>query len=201
MSYHPIHDMWFLARAKLKDGSTYYGAYMGGFLERARLLIGCSMEVPMLHVCGGKAREYPYRRGFGINDRTMDLNPECKPDFLMDCREKEWPKESVIFLDQIADRPGEYNTASIPWGGILIDSAYSEEDQTKYGPEVQGKYPKPNELVRTAINTLRVGYRVGIIHYIIPQCPKNAQFVACVGTVCGFNNRIRAFSVYERITL
>jgi len=29
MSYRPITDMWFLARAKLKDGRKYYGAYLG----------------------------------------------------------------------------------------------------------------------------------------------------------------------------
>ena len=44
MSYHPIHDLWFLTRAKLKGGRKYYGAYLGGFPERARVLIGCSTQ-------------------------------------------------------------------------------------------------------------------------------------------------------------
>ena len=40
MSYRPITDFWFLARAKLKGGKKYYGAYLGGFPERARVLLG-----------------------------------------------------------------------------------------------------------------------------------------------------------------
>lgn len=71
MSYRPITDVWFLARAKLKGGKKYYGAYLGGFPERARALLGCRLNDPVLHVCGGCARDYPYRRGFGPNDRTL----------------------------------------------------------------------------------------------------------------------------------
>lgn len=36
MSYRPITDFWFLARAKLKGGEKYYGAYLGGFNNRLR---------------------------------------------------------------------------------------------------------------------------------------------------------------------
>ena len=44
MSYRPIADLWILARAKLKpnpDGTKRfsYGAYLGGFPERARALL------------------------------------------------------------------------------------------------------------------------------------------------------------------
>ena len=53
MTYRPITDIWFLARAKLKDGKKYYGAYLGGFPERARTLIGASRNDNVLHVCGG----------------------------------------------------------------------------------------------------------------------------------------------------
>lgn len=62
MSYRPITDVWILARPKVK----YYGAYPNGFLERARALLGVSPFDPVLHVCGGSAREYPAKpRGFG----------------------------------------------------------------------------------------------------------------------------------------
>lgn len=183
MSYHPIHDLWFLARAKLKGGEKYYGAYLGGFPERARVLIGAPINSPVLHVCGGKSKLYPYARGFGKFDQTMDLDPACEPDFLMDCRSENWPA-------------GHAETSTY-WGGILIDPPYSEQDATHYLPGAE-KYPSPNKLVQTAINTLMVGRKVGIIHYIVPRCPKNAKFVACVGVVCGFQNRIRAFSVFER---
>jgi hypothetical protein len=39
---------------------------------------------------------------------------------------------------------------------------------------------------------------VGIIHYMAAKPPKNAKFVAAVGVICGFNNRVRVFSVFEK---
>lgn len=199
MGYRPITDLWILARAKLKpfpDGKPrkYYGAYLGGFPERARVLIGCALDTPLLHVCGGMARFYPYPRGFGLQDKTMDLNPACQPDYLMDCRSKRWPRRHRADMEA-----GHFSENGLEWGGILIDSAYSEPDQKKYSAHVQGKYPNPNELVQTAINHLRIGYKVGIIHYVWPACPKNAIEVAHVAVSCGRNNRERAFVVYERI--
>lgn len=44
MNYRPITDVWILGRSKTKDpetGKSYYGAYLSGFLERARpMLVG-----------------------------------------------------------------------------------------------------------------------------------------------------------------
>jgi hypothetical protein len=188
MSYRPITDQWMLTRAALKGGKKYYGAYLGGFPERARVLIGCPLDQPMLHVCGGMARHYKYDRGFGIHDRTMDMNHECEPDFFMDCRADEWP--NGILMDGPAN-PKTY------WGGMLIDPPYSEPDSDHYPPG-RDAYPNPHKLIETAIKTLRVGYKVGLIHYIIPRCPKNAKFIADIGVTCGFGNRKRAFTVFER---
>lgn len=175
MSYRPIADMWFLARAKLKDGKKYYGAYMGGFPERARSLLCATINEPVLHVCGGMARYYPYKGGFGVNDKTLDIDATCEPDYLQDA------------------------TEPLPKGfkAMLIDPPYSAEDSQRYNHK---EYPNPNVLVKQAIEAIEIGCRVGIIHYIIPMCPKNAKFVACVGTVCGFNNRIRAYSVFEKLS-
>lgn len=181
-NYHPIHDVWFLARAKLKDGSKYYGAYLGGFPERARALLGCSINDPVLHVCGGMARKYPYRRGFGPCDKTLDLDPKTEPDFLQDARE---PFPAPLLGG---------------WSGILIDPPYSEVDAAHYLPGSE-KYPKPNQLIKNAFDVLPVGGRVGIIHYILPSPPKNSVFVACVGVICGFNNRMRCYSVFEKTNL
>lgn len=186
MSYRPISDVWWLARCKYKNSVKRYGGYLGGFPERARVLIGCPLDQPMLHVCGGMAKHYPYKRGFGINDRTMDLDEKCEPDILHDCRLIAWPKGINLASPDF-----------IYWGGILIDPPYTEEDATKYSPGAD-KYPNPHQLVQTAINTLRVGYKVGIIHYIVPRCPKNAMFVASIAVKCGFGNRVRTFNVFER---
>ena len=179
MSYRPITDMWFLARAKLKDGRKYYGAYLGGFPERARALLGVTINQPVLHVCGGMARHYPYRGGFGPNDKTLDLNPETQPDFVQDARDP-LPVEG--------------------FDAILMDPPYSEQDAEHY-PCGSDVYPKPIALVKNALDALMSGQRVGIIHYVSPKPPPNTRFVAAIGIICGFNNRIRIFSVFEKAAM
>ena len=175
MTYRPITDIWFLARAKLKGGRKYYGAYLGGFPERARALLGCTINDPVLHVCGGMARHYPYFGGFGPKDQTVDLDPAVEPDFLQDARDP-LPKG---------------------FSAMLIDPPYSEADAEHYAPGAAA-YPKPGPLVRNALDALKPGQRVGIIHYLLPQV-KGARFVAAVGVLCGFNNRIRVYSVFEKM--
>lgn len=194
MSYRPITDVWFLARAKLKNGEKYYGAYLGGFPERARVAIGASLQEPVLHVCGGKARLYPYARGFGPKDKTLDIDPTLDPNFIQDAR-KPFP---LAYDYRRSDFEHELPEQGL-WPGILIDPPYSPEDANHYecGAEV---YPSPNLLVKNALEVLPIGKKVGIIHYIVPQCPKNAKFVFFASVVCGFNNRVRGFSVYERIS-
>lgn len=184
MSYRPITDVWFLARAKLKDGRKYYGAYLGGFPERARWLLGASISEPVLHVCGGMARYYPYSAGFGAHDATLDIDPGTEPDYLQDAREP-YPTAPSGQLEPVS------------WRAVLIDPPYSEQDAAKYkaGASV---YPTPNILIKNALAVLPIGGRVGLIHYSLPAQPKNAKFIAAVGVLCGFNNRIRCFSVFER---
>jgi len=178
MSYRPITDMWFLARAKLKRGRKYYGAYLGGFPERARALLGVTINDPVLHVCGGMARHYPYRGGFGPNDKTMDMAVGVKPDYLADAADGD-------------DYPRGFKA-------ILADPPYSEDDADHYAPG-RAKYPAPGLIVRNAIAALEPGQRVGIIHYLLPKPPANTRFVAAAGVVCGFNNRIRIYSVFEKL--
>lgn len=182
--YRPITDTWFLARAKLKGGRRYYGAYLGGFPERARALLGCTIEDPLLHVCGGMARWYPYKGGFGERDCTLDLDPQTEPDFLQDARES--------FPVNFIGPRGQWR-----FRAFLIDPPYSELDAEQYVPG-RAAYPKPNTLIANAMAALPVGGRVGLIHYVLPAKPKNARFVAAVGVMCGFNNRIRCYSVFER---
>lgn len=178
MSYRPITDVWFLARAKLKGGRKYYGAYLGGFPERARALLGVTINDPVLHVCGGMARHYPYAGGFGPNDRTLDLDTGVKPDYIADAADGD-------------DYPRGFKA-------ILADPPYSEDDADHYTPG-RAKYPSPGLIVRNAIGALEPGQRIGIIHYLLPKPPANARFVAAVGVLCGFNNRIRIYSVFEKL--
>lgn len=175
MSYRPITDTWFLARAKLREGHKYYGAYLGGFPERARALLGVRIDQPVLHVCGGKARHYPYRRAFGPLDKTLDLDPAVEPDFQQDA---------------LAPLPRGFHA-------MLADPPYSEADAAHYNVGAEA-YPKPNALLKNMLSAVPPGGRVGMIHYILPSPPPDTVFVAAVSVMCGFNNRVRVFSVFER---
>lgn len=178
MSYRPITDVWFLARCKYKTGVKRYGGYPGGFPERARALLGVNIQDPVLHVCGGLARLYPYAGGFGPNDKTLDLDETTQPDYLQDAL--------LPYPDG-------------PWDAILIDPPYSEQDAEKYPPGAVA-YPSPNKLIVNALDSLKPGGRVGMIHYILPAAPTGrAKFVAAVGVLVGFNNRIRIYSVFEKL--
>lgn len=175
-SYRPITDVWILARPKV----AYYGAYPAGFLDRARALLGVTVEDPVLHVCSGKVRDYPFR-GLGPNDKTVDLDSDLAPDFVVDVRHDwAWPWND-----------------NKPWPAILMDPPYTETDAGRYrtGRET---LPDAGQMVKTALAMVRPGGRVGILHYLIPRPPKTARFVACIGVMVGFGNRMRAYSVFER---
>lgn len=177
MGYRPICDLWILARPKVK----YYGAYPSGFLERAKPLIGCGKHgARVLHCCGGLAKEYPYDKGFlgyGNADQTMDTDPMLKPDILGDATD-------------IATWPEQW------WDGIIIDPPYTKADAAQYRG---GNLPKANLLLKIALQHVPLGGMVGMLHYIVPQPPRDiTKFIACVGVFVGYNNRMRAFSVFQR---
>lgn len=175
--WHPLHDVWFLARPKVK----YYGAYPNGFLERARVLLGVGISDPVLHVCGGRVKEYPGKRGFGPNDRTLDLDPALEPDYLQDARDP---------------LPRFYDWG---WPAVLIDRPYSEDDADHYVPG-RDKLPSATQLVKNAFEVVPPGRRVGILDYVFPSPGRqDVKLLACVGVVAGFNNRMRAFTVFEKV--
>jgi hypothetical protein len=180
MSYRPITDLWLLARPKVK----YYGAYPNGFLERARPLLGVTIRDPLLHVCGGSAKLYPNkRRGFGPFDRTVDADATLQPDWVLDVSQNELPTPH----------------GSMWWPSALADPPYTEADALHYKANVEGStMPNANDLLRKMLRVTRPGGKVGMLHYILPQPPADAHFVAAVGVVVGFNNRIRIFSVFEK---
>lgn len=197
MSYRPITDCWILGRAKYKNGIKYWGGFPSGFLHRARALLGVGIHDPVLHVCGGRVRDYPYR-GIGPEDRTLDLDPSLKPDYLQDAR-KPFP---LRCLDADHDIPcyrlSEHDLLHHRWSAVLIDRPYTREDAEHYvpGPSV---LPEPNLLIRNGIAVVPVGGKVGMLDYIWPQPPKNATEVAVITVVTGRNNRVRLFTVFERM--
>jgi len=172
MSYRPICDTWILARSKTK----YYGAFPAGFLGRARALLGVGPEDRVLHICGGKVRDYPFA-GFGPYDRTLDLDPACEPDFLQDARQP-LPRG--------------------PWDAIMIDRPYTEADAAHYVPGAE-TLPDLNDLLKRSLKHLAVGRRVGVLDYLWPHPGKIGKEVAVVGVGTGRNGRARWYTVFERI--
>lgn len=178
MSYRPITDLWILARSKVK----YWGAYPAGFLSRARNLLGVGIDDPILHVCGGRVRDYPYA-GFGPNDFTLDLDASLQPDFCQDAR------------DPLPHCP---LTVGGKWSAILIDRPYTEIDAAHYEPGAQ-KLPELNDLVKRSLSAVRDSGRVGSLDYQWPHPGKLGKEVAVVGVGTGRNGRARWYCVFERL--
>lgn len=171
-----VSHIW-CVRAKLKGGRKRYGAYPAGSLEKFRLLMGVHITDPVLHVCAGLVRYYPYDRGFGPNDKTLDLDRSVRPDYFRDAREP------------------------YPMGfkAIIADPDYSEADAARR-PMGAGTLPGPGQILRLALDALEPGRRVGILHVVQPRPPKGAAlFVAKINVSLGFWNRERVFSVFEKI--
>ena len=173
--YRPITDCWILARSKV----AYHGAYPAGFLHRAMALLGVSPQAHVLHVCGGRIRDYPYK-GLGPNHRTLDLDPALKPDFLRDCREP-LPRRSARRL----------------WDAILIDRPYTNGDAEQYAPGAD-KLPELNALLKNALGVVAPGGRVAVLDYLWPHPGKLGTEVAVIAVGTGRNGRARWYTVFEK---
>ncbi len=180
MSIRPIADVAIMARPKHK----YYGAYPAGSLQRIRDLLGVSIFDPVLHVCSGKVKEYPYR-GFGPNDKTVDMDESLNPDFTMDVREQ---------LPWCGGRA---------WCGVIADPPYSEADAARYAGGA-ASYPAPAALVRRCLQHVRPGGRIAVLHYQWVRHPKQIdgvpiRSVAVMPILMGQGNAGRICAVFERM--
>lgn len=200
VSYRPITDVWILARSKTK----YYGAYPAGFLHRARALLGVASSDPVLHICAGRVRDYPFR-GFGKWDKTLDNDPALAPDFCRDARDPlplrlrggfvaeqqaygAWP------ISPLAERP----VGNDPWPAVLIDRPYTEDDAAHYANGA-GNLPDLNDLLKRALQIVPLGGRIGVLDYLWPHPGKHGVEVAVIGIGTGRNGRARWFTVFERV--
>jgi len=175
-----------------KPEVPFYGAYPAGFLGPARHLLAANIGDPVLHVCSGVVRSYPYD-GVGPNDKTLDLDPALKPDFVRDARE---PFPSA---DSIDDMGGTIGTSPF-WRAVMIDPPYSPEDADHYAVG-RVALPSPRQLVLNALDVVDVGSKVGILHYYIPQIPAHYAFVCGeMHLVLPTNSNIRVFTVFERLS-
>lgn len=205
--FRPICDTWLLGRPKVK----YYGAFPSGFVERARALLGIGYLDPLLHVCSGRVRDYPFR-GVGPKDRTVDADPELAPDFCMDVRRlgvapgdlfplEDWragSREVLTVRDDVQPSPAELELEL--WPAVLADPPYSASDAEHY--RVGSKFLPPRaDLLRRCLSIVRPGGRVGFLDVIAPRPPKaGVRLVALVSVFHGYGNQMRVFSVYERLT-
>ena len=178
MSYRPITDLWILGRPKVK----YYGAYPGGFVHRARALLGVGPADPILHVCGGKVRDYPFR-GVGPDDRTLDVREDLGADYVCDL--------TAPGLRQLPVFTDDWRPAA-----ILADPPYTPTDAKEYGPAA---YPSASLVMRVCLASVFPGQRVGLLHYEWPACPSWAREVAVVGVTTGRRQRMRTYTVMERV--
>ncbi|WP_017850455.1 hypothetical protein ACO1KB_07210 [Leptospira interrogans serovar Szwajizak] len=207
----PTGDSMILARSKTK----YYGAYPSGLLERIRpLLVGGDTEATILHIPGGKAADYNGVKGgitltgFGKNDITVDLDPECNPNILCDVRkicDRVEAKGDKIYFSPLID-PSLFNSGDKQATALIfprpkaaiIDRPYSEFHADNYTP---GKVflPNLNKLIRDAFEILIPWGLVGVLDYKWPS-PGNLQY-KCIGlypVLTGQNNDIRLFSIWQR---
>lgn len=83
---------------------------------------------------------------------------------------------------------------------MIADPPYTIDDAAHYVKSAETPFPRASVILQRMLEIVRVGGRVGLLHYYWPQPPPNAHPIACVGVICGYNNRMRVFSVYERLS-
>lgn len=209
MSYRPITDVWLLAHPRpFKDGTRWHGAYPLGFLQRARDLLGVHISDPVLHVCSGAVRKYPYA-GFGPADRTMDIDPETGPDIVHDAREPfplpPWAASKIasddpeyLELRRKSDRWDDMDK----WKAILMDPPYDEADAGRYREIAHAALPSPGRLLRNACAAIRIGGRIGMLHFKAPShSGLPLRLVADVMVQAGANSQARCYLVWEKTEL
>lgn len=190
MGYRPIMDSWALARPKV----SYYGAYPNGFLERARVFLPVTRDEPVLHVCGGQAKQYPTWSTLCPNDLTIDIDDELVPDLVWNVRTQGVPSSARFTSPHL---PSAWCGG---WRGMIADPPYSEDDAEHYRLG-KGELPPLRKLVSDCLDALVVGGRVGILHYrwARPLVLKHAKSIAKCNVTCGFDNRDRCYSVWEKL--
>lgn len=146
-----------------------FGRYPVGFLERVLRAWGVD-PARCLHVCsGGMSRDA------ALGGVRIDLRTAAQPDILADGRR-------LPFRDA-------------SFAAVCIDPPYS----TDYARDLYGvDYPRPSHLLREAVRVVKPGGRIGMLHFLVPQIPRGADFVSVEGVTQGLGYRIRAWTTYRR---
>jgi hypothetical protein len=153
--------------------SHYYGAFPEGFLWRAKTLL----RGRTIHLCSGKLKPYfPIDQAAIAGDFTVDINPALEPDLVADAT------NTGLQL-------GLYDSA-------LIDRPYTEEDAKRYNTSL----PSLKALLAEASRLVKVQGDIGVLDYKVPRPTKNLRLTAVIGVFCGYDNNIRAFTVFRKIS-
>jgi hypothetical protein len=153
------------------DGFAVFGRFPRGWLR----------DVCRFRLLGDAARHeilHVCSGALSTTERwTVDIRPEARPAIVADgCR--------LPFRD-------------CAWKAVLIDPPYSEE----YGRALYGTaMPRPRWLLAEAARVVKPGGRIGILHVAVPFAPPGCRLVNVYGVTTGVGYRIRAFTVYERVT-
>jgi hypothetical protein len=212
--YTGPHDTMILARCKHK----YHGGYPAGSLERFRLLlVGGDPDAIIWHIPGGKARDYNGMKGginlkgFGPNDKTIDLDPNCDPDFLLDVRNLpdhfSLEKSHILYTPPIPEpalfeeEPKQVEIISVPIPkAIIIDLPYDEPNAEKYAP---GKevFPSVDKLLVDALDIMPLGNLCGVLdwRWPAPYPSQNYEEVYVDTVTTGRSSRFRGFTVWRKI--
>ena len=119
----------------------------------------------------------------GTVDITVDIDPLVSPDVVCDVSQPGWASNMYAFATLFR--------------GILIDRPYTEDDAKKY--RMASKDLPTMKVLLTGANELLLdGGRVGVLDYVWPRPVPGLYPVAKIGVSCGFGNRDRCFSVFER---
>lgn len=108
----------------------------------------------------------------------VDIRPEMNPDIVADCRDVPLADGSFDF--------------------VLADPPYAEDyARNLYGTERY--YPKPGQILKEAARLLRVGGKVGLLHFIVPVTRKPLKIRGVYGITSGNGNAIRAWTLLEKV--
>lgn len=149
--------------------STYYGGYPAGYLKRIKALFPDKRTV--LHLFSGKVDQSI------IPGVTVDLNPDCYPDYVDDAQT----------LTQVPLEDFDL---------VLADPPYSVEDCDHYKTTMV----KRNKVLAALGGRLQSGCHVVWLDQVLPMYRKDQfEIVAVIGMVKSTNHRFRVVTIFRKL--
>lgn len=149
--------------------SKYYGGYPHGYLKRVKALFPDKKNV--LHVFSGKVDLD------ALPGKTVDINPEMKPDYLDDAQ-------------------GLSNVPVAQFDLVCADPPYSVEDCDHYGTTMVKRKLVMQQLGRLLMS----GSHVVWLDQVLPMYRKDQfQLEATIGMMKSTNHRFRMVTIFRKV--